>query len=246
LRIDGRSFSRFTENLEKPFDTRFQSWMEAATAGLVKELGAVLGYHESDEISLLFRPELNLFDREVEKLVSVSAALATVFFNQAMTGQGVAKMVVPPGTPHFDSRVVVAVDVDQVVDYYSWRQADAGRCCLNGWCHWTAVLKEGLSTTQAARIFDSQPQEFKHEYLFERGVNFMNLPAWQRRGTVHHWTTVEREGFNPKDRVYTRVKRHVLGVNRELPSGDLYRAFVRGLIEPRTDLGESTQYVRKH
>ena len=249
LRIDGRSFSHFTESLTKPFDENFQRWMEAATRGLVEDLGAVLGYHESDEISLLFRPEFNLFDREVEKMVSTSAGLASVTFYRSYLGWKLSSGemlkqfdVEPLGEPHFDSRVIVAVDEAHVLDYFSWRQADAGRCCLNGWCHWTAILKDGKTARQAAALFENRTQEFKHQYLFEHGINFTELPAWQRRGTVHHWTTIEKEGFNPHAQVYTRVKRRVLAANRDLPSGDIYRAFIRGLAEPRTDLRPTTQY----
>ncbi|MFB2877735.1 hypothetical protein [Floridanema aerugineum] len=40
------------------------------------------------------------------------------------------------------------MNANQVTDYFSWRQADATRCALNGWCYWT-MRKLGLSASQA-------------------------------------------------------------------------------------------------
>ncbi|MFY0581846.1 hypothetical protein ACN28S_53015 [Cystobacter fuscus] len=48
----------------------------------------------------------------------------------------------------FDSRVWLGVNEDAVLDYFRWRQADATRCALNGWCYWT-LRKEGQSAAQA-------------------------------------------------------------------------------------------------
>lgn len=54
-RIDGRSFSRFTKGCEKPFDARVSGAMRAACAYLVEQTHALIGYVQSDEISLVFR-----------------------------------------------------------------------------------------------------------------------------------------------------------------------------------------------
>src|SRR5262249_8823917 len=81
VRIDGRSFSRFTESrFEKPFDEKFRDLMIRAASTVLEELDGVYAYTESDEISVLFSPEWELFDREVEKLVSISASIATAAF----------------------------------------------------------------------------------------------------------------------------------------------------------------------
>ncbi|MFY0581847.1 tRNA(His) guanylyltransferase Thg1 family protein [Cystobacter fuscus] len=74
LRVDGRGFSRFTEaHYDKPFDVRMHEQMVRTASALLEELQGIYAYTESDEISVLFRPEWSLYDREVEKLVSLSA-----------------------------------------------------------------------------------------------------------------------------------------------------------------------------
>src|SRR5438105_3699874 len=81
VRVDGRGFSRFTENrFEKPFDPRFRDLMVHAAGALLKELHGLYAHVQSDEVSILFRPEAVPFDGRLEKLVSVSAGIASAAF----------------------------------------------------------------------------------------------------------------------------------------------------------------------
>src|SRR5258708_5213361 len=82
LRLDGRGFSRLTEaRFEKPFDPRFRDLMCCAAEALLEGLGAAYVYTESDEISVLLPRDTDIFDREVEKLVSISASIASSTFS---------------------------------------------------------------------------------------------------------------------------------------------------------------------
>jgi tRNA(His) guanylyltransferase len=85
LRLDGRSFSRLTEaSFQKPFDERFHELMSNTSEALLSDMGGLYAYTESDEISVLFPRDFDLFDREVEKLVSISAAVAAGTFSVAL------------------------------------------------------------------------------------------------------------------------------------------------------------------
>lgn len=85
--------------------------MVAAAEALVVELEGSYAYTESDEISVLLSPRWDLFDRSVEKLVSVSAGIASAAFTHAC------------GEPaHFDSRVWLGTGVSDVVDYFRWQR----------------------------------------------------------------------------------------------------------------------------
>lgn len=205
VRVDGRSFSRLTEeHYDKPFDERFAAIMQETAERLLTELGAVYAYTESDEISVLLDPAWSLFGRSVEKLVSISAGVASAAFTLKAGRAGV-----------FDSRVWLGTGVDDVVDYFSWRQADAARCALNGWCYWT-LRSEGVSARAATRRLEGLNFSGKNELLYERGISFNEVPAWQRRG-VGLWF----EEFMRGDAVRRRV-----AVDRDLPMGEDYRALV--------------------
>lgn len=215
IRVDGRGFSRFTErHFSKPFDERFAGHMAVTAKALLGQMGARYAYTESDEISLLFDPGFELFGRSVEKLVSVSAGIASAEFTQA-AGQ----------VAHFDSRLWVGTGVGDVVDYFSWRQSDATRCALNGWCYWT-LRDAGMSRRQASKALEGRSTSEKNELLFEHGVNFNEVPAWQRRGVGLWWETTDLTGHDPIRGVDVPVKRRAVRVERELPMKDAYRSLV--------------------
>jgi tRNA(His) guanylyltransferase len=69
IRVDGRSFSKFTaERFEKPFDLKFHELMLKTTEVLLTELDGIYAFTESDEISILLPPDWNLFVREASPL----------------------------------------------------------------------------------------------------------------------------------------------------------------------------------
>lgn len=216
LRVDGKGFSRFTEaRYEKPFDIRLHQQMVRTASALVEELQGVYAYTESDEISVLFRPDWSLYDREVEKLVSISAGIASATFTHEA------------GVPAvFDSRVWMGVNEDVVLDYFRWRQADATRCALNGWCYWT-LRKEGQSVAQASKALHGQSVGFKNELLFQRGINFNELPLWQRRGSGISWERYEKEGVDPRSGQKVLTPRRRLRVDESLPMKEEYDAYLR-------------------
>src|ERR1700677_692702 len=90
LRLDGKGFSKFTKkHFQKPYDERMHRLMVKTMRVLMRQLGAIYGYTESDEISLVFPAQLNLYDREVEKLVSISAGMASSVFSLEFNKAGI-------------------------------------------------------------------------------------------------------------------------------------------------------------
>lgn len=220
IRVDGRGFSRFTESrFEKPFDLEFHEAMLQTASALLEGLHGIYAYTESDEISVLFRPTWDLFDRSLEKVVSISASIASSTFTH------IYETVV-----NFDSRIWLGVDKSLVVDYFRWRQADATRCALNGWCYWT-LRKAGESARSATAILDGRSVAFKNELLFQHGINFNELPTWQRRGTGLYWEEYEKPGYNPLQAKEVMVKRRRVKVDEELPMKEAYEQFISRLLD---------------
>lgn len=119
IRLDGKAFHTLTRGLVKPFDDEMAEAMTRAAMAVVAEAqGAKLAYVQSDEISIVLTDFDSItteawFDGNVQKIASVSAALASVVFN--FRG-GV-----------FDARVFTIPDPVEVVNYFIWRQKDAIR-----------------------------------------------------------------------------------------------------------------------
>jgi tRNA(His) 5'-end guanylyltransferase len=182
------------------------------------ELNGVFAYTESDEASVLLRPDVELFNREVEKLVSISAGIASAAFSLKHGAE-----------VHFDSRLWLGAKEKQVIDYFRWRQADATRCCLNGWCYWT-MRKSGKSVREATSALDGLGFSEKNELLFSHGHTFAKLPAWQRLGSGLYWKHVEKRGLNPKTGETTSALRRGVAIDEELPRGEEYSAFLQYLL----------------
>lgn len=135
-RIDGRHFHTLTKEsgkFEAPFDDKFRDLMVGTVEHLMIQSGLsfIYGYTESDEISLLFRLESQDFSRKLRKLNSILAGEASAKFSLLYGDIGV-----------FDCRISQLPQKSDVIDYFRWRNEDAGRNALNAWCYWT-LRKEG-------------------------------------------------------------------------------------------------------
>ncbi len=115
------------------------------------------------------------------------------------------------------------------MDYFRWRHEDAHRNALSAHCYWR-LRSEGISARDATRELDGLGVSDKNELLFQRGINFNDLPAWHRRGVGLYWETYEKAGRNPKSGEASSVVRRRIKVDAELPMGDEYGEFVRNLM----------------
>lgn len=216
IRLDGRGFSRLTAGrFHKPFDDDFRDLMVSAARAVFDDFRGLYACTHSDEISLAFDPHWNLFGRRLEKLVSVSAGLASAAFTQAS------------GRPaHFDSRVWLSEDRRQVIDYFKWRQLDAYRCALHGWNYWT-LRQRGLGAQEAARRLHGQGGRALWRRLREAGIDFGRLPAWQRRGVGLYRERYAKTGYDPRKQDMVSAERRRLRIDHELPAGRAYAEFLR-------------------
>lgn len=88
IRVDGRSFHTFTKGFKKPFDDILVKTMQDTMKYLCENIqGCVLGYTQSDEISLVLTDYAELttdawFGNNLQKMCSVSASMATLAFNK--------------------------------------------------------------------------------------------------------------------------------------------------------------------
>lgn len=219
LRLDGRGFSKLTsDEFQKPFDPRFHKLMLETSEALLREFNADYAYTESDEISILLPKNWSFFDREIEKVISISASLAGATFSVAF------------GKPvQFDSRIWISGSLERVVDYFCWRQSDATRCALNGWAYWK-LREEGLSAREVTQELKGLKGSQKQELLFQKGINFNDLPGWQKRGSGIRFSHFNKEGFNPITEETVIVQRRVVEVLNDLTFGDDYRNFLQDQI----------------
>lgn len=127
IRVDGRSFSKLTRRHFKlrPIDPNFTMIMDFTARTMLDNIdGAVLCYVQSDEISFLLHDYCNensqpWFGNKLQKLVSVSASMATMNFlykSHLNLGDRLTEVM-------FDSRAF-SLPREEVFSYFWWRQKD--------------------------------------------------------------------------------------------------------------------------
>lgn len=226
-RLDGRSFTRLTKDVcsfEAPFDVRFRNLMVATTESLMTcGFRVWYAYTASDEISLLFDPDEQRFGRKLRK------------YNSILAGEASAQFSLKLGQPAcFDCRISQLPTSELVVDYFRWRNEDAARNALNAWCYWT-LRKDGQSEQQATQRLLGLSVGQKNDLLFQNGINFNDLPNWQKRGVGLYWEAYEKPSVNPMTKEAVTARRRRIFTNIDLPMKDDYGQFVRSIIsQPQT------------
>ncbi|MFO0650410.1 MAG: hypothetical protein U0326_29575 [Polyangiales bacterium] len=80
-----------------------------------------------------------------------------------------------------------------------WRHEDAHRNALNGHCYWL-LRHQGFDDAAATKKLNGVSVAERNELLHKHGINFNDVPAWQKRGVGTRWEDVTEEGTNPADR----------------------------------------------
>ncbi|MBT31416.1 MAG: guanylyltransferase [Thalassobius sp.] len=221
-RIDGRGFTHLTKekhDFKRPFDERFRDIMMETVSHLMNcGFKVTYGYTQSDEISLLFDLNETAFARKTRKINSILAGEASAKFSLLLNDMGV-----------FDCRLSQLPSDKLVVDYFRWRNEDAHRNALNAHCYWL-LREQGKTVKEATKTIEGKSTAFKNELLFQNGINFNNLPLWQKRGIGLYWHSVEKQGWNPVKQQEETTLRKEIKVDDQLPMGDAYSEFIKGIL----------------
>lgn len=222
VRLDGRGFTKKADDvwrLNRPFDDTFHHAMTKTTEHLMNTgFRVVYGYTQSDEISLLLHINDDSFNRKTRKIISLLAGEASGVFSLIMNAPA-----------SFDTRICELPNQKLVQDYFSWRQEDAHRNGLNTHCYWL-LRKQGQSPKASADFLLHKSVGEKHELLFQNGINFNDIPPWQKRGVGIYWQDTHKDGFNPKTGEQTVALRRTLVVDDNLPIYDEYREMIGGML----------------
>lgn len=191
IRLDGKAFHTFTKEFNKPFDEILTLTMQKTMLALCKLVqGCVLGYTQSDEITLVLTDYTKLetsawFDYDIQKVCSVSASIATLAFNRCFLNEiqkkyeNISELTASVYYQAwlkgalFDARCF-NIPKEEVTNCLLWRQQDATRNSINavGQAYFSHKELHGLNTNQV------QDKLFK-----EKGINWNDLPIYLKRGS---------------------------------------------------------------
>ena len=198
IRLDGKAFHTFTRGFKKPFDEIMIKTMQQTMQYLCENIqGCILGYTQSDEITLVLQDYYKLetdawFDYDVQKIISISAAMATLAFNKyyaaniaemTETDEDFKKYAAKLYKALFDSRAF-NLPKEEVANCLIWRQLDAERNSVNS-------VAQALFSHKELQGLNLKDTMTKIEQ--ERGIVWGNLPVTQKRGSCcikEYWYTL--------------------------------------------------------
>ena len=193
IRIDGKAFHTYTRHFKRPFDSVLMRAMQETMKYLCENIqGCVLGYTQSDEITLILvdYEKINSsawFDYEVQKLCSVSASMATMRFNQVFAR--LVQEVKEEGTEDpkyikvldkacetgamFDSRCF-NIPKEEVTNLVYWRQLDASR---------NSIQMVGHANFSQKQMHGKSTGDIQDMLMLEKNINWNDFPVACKRGS---------------------------------------------------------------
>lgn len=233
IRIDGKAFKTFTQNFEKPFDITLSKAMDRTAKALCEGIqGAVMAYVQSDEITILLTDYKKLttdawFDGNIQKIVSVSASMATGYFNSYINyyRPDDSRLMA-----FFDSRVFTIPDRGEVINSFIWRQQDAVRNSVS-------MLAQSLYSHK--ELMNKNQSEMQ-ELCFQKGINWNNIDAGWKRGRMVIREMVEKPITNE-----IGAKLILNGDDRVVYVNDKYYIRTYGwVIKPAIDFNKNQESFR--
>lgn len=201
IRVDGRSFHTFTKGFKKPFDDVLVKTMQDTMKYLCENIqGCVLGYTQSDEISLVLTDYAELttdawFGNNLQKMCSVSASMATLAFNKAFNDNivkyidnhldadcGVTKDLTEYTKilinarnkgAMFDSRVFT-IPKEEVCNYFIWRQQDSTR---------NSIQSVGQANFSQRELNGKSCNDIQDMLMMQKSINWNNYATTLKRGS---------------------------------------------------------------
>ena len=209
IRLDGKAFHTFTRGFAKPFDKRMIETMQETTLELCKSIqGCVFGYTQSDEITLILVDYNAIdvsawYDYEVQKMCSVAASMATLYFNRIFKRKVTefcnihSKVMNDPKTygeelsnsvnellkaynksielgAFFDARCF-NIPISDCCNMVLWRQKDATRNSINSL---------GQAWFKHKELQNKNTNQVQDMLFTKFGINWNNLSTVEKRGTA--------------------------------------------------------------
>ena len=192
IRIDGKAFHTFTRGFQKPFDEVLIKSMQETMKCLCENIqGCVLGYTQSDEITLILVDYKKLnsdawFDYEIQKICSIAASMATMAFNRSFRYNAEIEMAFTKDEKYketllnaiikgamFDARCF-NIPREEVTNLIYWRQLDATR---------NSIQMVGQANFSHKELQNKTCNDIQDMLMLQKGINWNDFPTHQKRGS---------------------------------------------------------------
>ena len=247
IRIDGKAFHTFTKGFQKPFDEILIKSMQETTKYLCEHIqGCVLGYTQSDEITLILIDYKNLnsdawFDYEVQKMCSIAASMATMAFNREFEKRvdnfELNHLMELGSCIEYDCEAnrklaetyyhaiekgamfdarVFNIPKEEVMNLLYWRQLDATR---------NSIQMVGQANFSHTQLHGKNCSNIQDMLMLEKGINWNDYPTHLKRGTC-----CIKKPFNINEGTEQEAIRNKWVIDTEIPIFTQDKEYINKLI----------------
>jgi tRNA(His) 5'-end guanylyltransferase len=202
VRLDMRAGHSFTKGFARPYDEVFAFTMRETAKKLCENISGVrFAYTQSDEISLVLVDYENIntepwFGNNLQKIVSISASMATLFFNKnfeeairdeyfdwyttGTVNDEKEKLLNQHSQAYnnklcvFDARAFV-LPREEIFNALYWRQLD---------CKRNSIQLLGQANFSHSQLQNKNCDEIQEMLWQEKGINWANEPNWFKNGVA--------------------------------------------------------------
>lgn len=174
VRLDGKSFSKYTSRLQRPYDLKLIELMQNTCKHLMKISHNIkIAYQQSDEITLIISNDYDNpveYSGRVQKLCSILAAECSVYF---ATHAYILENALHDH-PVFDCRIFNVPDWVEASNAVLWREQDATK---------NSIQLAGQSNFSHKEMQGLKNNQVQEKLLLEKNINWNDYPASFKRGS---------------------------------------------------------------
>lgn len=238
IRLDGKAFHTFTKGMNKPFDNILVDTMQDTMLELCKNIsGCKFGYTQSDEISLLLLDTDTTetqpwFGNNLSKLLSVTASMATLYFNKYFQANLSEKVLLDEkfNSLPYESKIDTAlfdcrafnIPIEEVNNYFIWRQQDCIRNSIQMVAQANFSHKELQNLNCNQLIEKMRNNKIDYETVF---------PIYLKRGTCAYKQqityTQTQYGSANGYRYTQKISRNTWCIDEQMPDLIIEKTFIK-------------------
>ena len=240
IRVDGRSFHTFTRGFNVPFDDVLIKTMQETMKYLCENIqGCVLGYTQSDEITLILVDYKKLtsaafFDYEVQKICSITASMATMSFNKAFKKNTDIYSESKAVTGYLGQYYGDYENASEQLDIYR-KAFDKGAMfdarCFNipkeevaNLIYWrqldatrNSIQMVGQANFSHNELQNKSCNDVQNMLLTQKNINWNDLPTYQKRGSCCVKKEIENKSIGYNGEVRAIEYRTEWVIDTEIP-----------------------------
>lgn len=239
IRLDGKAFHTFTRGFKRPFDDVLIKTMQETTKYLCENIqGCVLGYTQSDEITLVLVDYKTFstnawFDYNIQKCTSVAASMATMAFNKAFAkafdewGRENLPDWDDGGTNEpVDKKLMklceVYSDAQKKGAMFDARIFNLQKEEVTNNIYWRQLDASRNSIQMLGQAYFSHKElhrkntnQIQDMLMVQKGINWNDLPTYKKRGSC----CIRKEGMRlvDKDNVTVGIARDCWIIDEDIP-----------------------------